>query len=227
MRKVFVKGLLLFLALLSPVIADKVLLLDFDVTRNGKVDMNWLSVIEGKPDASSKGSYAAIVLDREGNTISKTKFSISFYLSETFEELDKRTILMKVPYREDAYNIQIQKNEKTVFQQLIGSVCNRNLKCEKNENYASCPTDCVSGSRDNYCDGIADGKCDPDCASSGDEDCIKAGAKSTEVPPWLIPGTVVLIVVVAAAGLLYLKRKKKPATHETAKPVTSSPKPKK
>jgi len=42
-------------------------------------------------------------------------------------------------------------------------------KCGFPETFKTCPSDCPSGSRDEYCDGVKDGKCDPDC--TGDPDC--------------------------------------------------------
>ena len=35
--------------------------------------------------------------------------------------------------------------------------------CENIENFLTCPNDCPSGSKDNYCDLQRDGVCDPDC----------------------------------------------------------------
>lgn len=43
----------------------------------------------------------------------------------------------------------------------------------RGENYENCPQDCPSGSRDNYCDSIADGICDPDCKAREDIDCLE------------------------------------------------------
>jgi len=53
--------------------------------------------------------------------------------------------------------------------------CNRNDKCEKRlgENYNTCPQDCSSGGKDEYCDGIEDSICDPDCTEKEDPDCEK------------------------------------------------------
>jgi hypothetical protein len=48
-----------------------------------------------------------------------------------------------------------------------------NGMCETGENYANCPKDCKSGSRDGYCDRVKDGVCDQDCKSGEDEDCRK------------------------------------------------------
>lgn len=212
MKKIFALIFMLTVLMISPVFADKVILLDFTIAKDDKVTMNWLSVVEGKPDYAANGNYAAIVLDREGNAISTTPFSISFYTSG-FEELSERNIIMKIPYRNDAYAIKMQKGDKIISQNLIGTVCNNNLKCEASENYASCPTDCISGSRDNYCDGVVDGRCDPDCAVSGDKDCESAESGVvgtggiTETSTWLI--LIVIVIIIAFAVFYFTKGKKK------------------
>jgi hypothetical protein len=197
--------------MVSPVFADKIILMDFDITRDDKVNMNWLSVIEGKPSDSVEGNYSAIVLDRNGNEISKTTFSLSFYLSGAFEELNSKSVLMKIPYREDANVVQIQKDGNTIFNYIIDSVCDYNFKCEGNENYASCPTDCLSGSKDNYCDGEADGRCDPDCAISVDIDCKAATGFATEAVAgisWLILGATLIIIILVVIIFLYFRKRK-------------------
>jgi len=56
--------------------------------------------------------------------------------------------------------------------ELKGGVCGDG-KCVLGENYKNCPTDCPSGSSDNYCDKVKDGICDPDCLPSEDSDCKK------------------------------------------------------
>lgn len=66
---------------------------------------------------------------------------------------------------------------------LFGLKCieNKCLPCgdskcevELGENYKTCPHDCPSGSKDDYCDGVADGICDPDCKElkEFDPDCV-------------------------------------------------------
>jgi hypothetical protein len=55
--------------------------------------------------------------------------------------------------------------------------CNLNLVCDSNENYKSCPQDCKSGGKDNYCDKVSDGICDPDCTFEEDKDCPKKEIK--------------------------------------------------
>ncbi|MCK4492037.1 MAG: hypothetical protein KAU03_05400, partial [Candidatus Altiarchaeales archaeon] len=53
-------------------------------------------------------------------------------------------------------------------------LCNGNYICEiaEGENYLNCPTDCLSGRRDGYCDGVDDGVCDPDCSRREDVNCL-------------------------------------------------------
>lgn len=63
---------------------------------------------------------------------------------------------------------------------------------ELGENYKICPKDCPSGSKDNYCDAIADGKCDPDCEKNQDIDCVKP---STTWIYFLIIGIIIVLVI--------------------------------
>ena len=63
-------------------------------------------------------------------------------------------------------------------EQRVVSFCNNDGSCEpcfegfceNIENFLTCPNDCPSGSRDNYCDLQRDGICDPDCPNY-DFDC--------------------------------------------------------
>ncbi|MEA3254932.1 MAG: DUF333 domain-containing protein [Candidatus Altiarchaeota archaeon] len=48
-----------------------------------------------------------------------------------------------------------------------------NSVCEysRGENQLTCPEDCPSGGKDDYCDRVGDGVCDPDCGGGDDADC--------------------------------------------------------
>ena len=47
-----------------------------------------------------------------------------------------------------------------------------NKVCNVGESYESCPKDCPSGGKDDFCDNVKDGRCDPDCLRQGeDPDC--------------------------------------------------------
>ena len=50
------------------------------------------------------------------------------------------------------------------------TVCGDSM-CGFPETYASCPQDCPSGGRDEYCDAAQGGRCDPDCRGGEDSDC--------------------------------------------------------
>jgi len=73
-------------------------------------------------------------------------------------------------------------------------LCNKNKKCEPNlgENYKTCPQDCPSGGRDDYCDGRADGICDPDCTEKEDPNC----KKPSMLWVYIIVGTVIIVLLV-------------------------------
>lgn len=85
--------------------------------------------------------------------------------------------------------------------------------CDASESYKSCPKDCPSGRRDNYCDGIKDNICDPDCRSEQDVDCpavkpiTKKAPSLDKIIPLLIYGLIVVIIII---GILVYLRKKQP-----------------
>lgn len=43
--------------------------------------------------------------------------------------------------------------------------------CTIGETFQNCPSDCLSGGKDGYCDSVSDGICDPDCRQNQDPDC--------------------------------------------------------
>jgi len=77
----------------------------------------------------------------------------------------------KEGYKTAEETVQFAVIEKEASIPLTG--CNNNKKCEPSldENYKTCPQDCPSGTKDNYCDKISDGICDTDCDKKDDPDC--------------------------------------------------------
>ena len=63
------------------------------------------------------------------------------------------------------YIITMNGINKTVSFCNNDGICQPCLEwpCENIENFLTCPNDCPSGSKDNYCDLQRDGICDPDC----------------------------------------------------------------
>lgn len=147
--------------------------IDFLISQNDSVEFLSTSVVERERiTPSEQGSYTIRLLDNKGNILVERNFDVSFerYGTRiTFEDIVPKTLVL--PYSSDIKKIVLLHNNKIIFKKEEMIFCNNNSKCEQNENYLSCPSDCPSGSKDGYCDEIRDGKCDPDCASKDDYDC--------------------------------------------------------
>jgi len=91
-------------------------------------------------------------------------------------------------------------------------LCNKNKKCEPSlgENYKTCPQDCPSGSKDNYCDKVPDGICDPDCTENEDSDC----KKPSMLWIYIIGGTVIIVLL-----FLFLTRIRRGRKIESSKQI--------
>lgn len=83
---------------------------------------------------------------------------------------------LKKGYRPITETMQFSVIEENVIILDIQE-CSLNYICENNENYGTCPNDCSSGGRDNFCDKVNDGICDPDCNHEEDLDCPKEEIK--------------------------------------------------
>ncbi|MBW3015260.1 hypothetical protein KY330_02460 [Candidatus Woesearchaeota archaeon] len=73
------------------------------------------------------------------------------------------------------FSVIEEEPEITIIQ-----ACNSNLICDGSENYLTCPSECKSGSKDSYCDGVSDDRCDPDCDAVTDPDCKEVEEKVLE-----------------------------------------------
>ena len=94
------------------------------------------------------------------------------------------------------------------------SRCNANGICDDNENYKTCPLDCLSGEADGYCDKMSDDRCDPDCME-GDYDCkvleeeeTQAGLKEKVIPYITIIISSILILTLIAIIIIYSRFRK-------------------
>ena len=94
--------------------------------------------------------------------------------------------------------------------ELRGGICGDG-RCVLGENYKNCPTDCPSGSSDNYCDKVKDGICDPDCLPAEDPDCkteIKIKPQQNTIRYFLLGGVIVIISLLILF-IVWKKKKKK------------------
>lgn len=98
----------------------------------------------------------------------------------------------------------IVDSQRLEFRVLFGERnCEVNGFCGGNENYGTCPIDCKSGMKDDYCDRIIDGICDPDCEGK-DLDCK---IKEREEKKILTSFLIILFIIVIMFYILKLKKK--------------------
>lgn len=92
-------------------------------------------------------------------------------------------------------NGMIVDSQRLEFMVLLGEKkCKIDGFCIGDENYGTCPNDCKSGMKDNYCDMVIDKICDPDCENK-DLDCKIKENEQKKVIIYLIL-LVVLIVII-------------------------------
>jgi hypothetical protein len=97
-----------------------------------------------------------------------------YFPTETKNLSTETTLVIIFPYFRNAKIVEIYNPNNTIAVVIDVSkyaTCNHDNVCGLNENYNTCPEDCPSGSRDEYCDGIKDGRCDLDCIPEKDVDC--------------------------------------------------------
>lgn len=165
---------------------------------NGNLSYGNVKLLETPENLNTKseiGDYQLTVFSFEDKPLYETKFSFSLEIvssppEEWFDDegnqiyfpnatgkeklkLEKASIVLFIPYFDDV------KNAKVFYDGILKlnidlsnfSICNHNSICENKESFKTCPTDCPSGSMDDYCDKVNDGVCDPDCLSGQDSDC--------------------------------------------------------
>lgn len=185
MRKLFYISLIvIFLFSFSLAHAEsKVFIIEFEVDKNDNVTMKNIITREGLPTYFPMlGNYTLRLLDKSNNVKESASFDIEFYIvtpppTPKIVEINKSSLLIGLPYSEEAKKVQLLHNKKIIFERSI-EVCNNNTICEQSlgENFLSCPQDCHSGSQDGLCDKVIDKICDPDCSKLNitalDVDCV-------------------------------------------------------
>jgi hypothetical protein len=149
---------------LSMVAAEKYYVLDITKTFSG-LSLNNIVVeeIDGTPENIGSGDYQAMVLS-DGEEIFSTFTSI----------LDNEGQKVYIPYFRKADRVEIKNTaQDTLISIDVGSYSDRcgDKICQKHESFESCPADCTSGDKDEYCDRLREGICDPDCFLALDPDC--------------------------------------------------------
>ena len=144
-----------------------------------------------KSVGKNSNTYEAIIEDFNG----KTLYTMFFYINRGFIgppaiggeqpnyiEQDDLNFALILPYFKNGSYIKIFSPKKKLLLKVDVSVfantCGDGV-CQRQENYKTCPQDCSSGGKDNYCDKVKDGICDPDCKMGEDPDCVGHLVKPT------------------------------------------------
>jgi hypothetical protein len=119
---------------------------------------------------------------------------------ESVERLSESVTDLAIPYFENAEKMNIYDKNKAKVLEIDISVFSESCgdgKCQFHESFESCPKDCGSGLKDDYCDRVEDGICDPDCKpESLDPDCTISSEKEVGKFPWAYIILIALLVVV-------------------------------
>ncbi len=121
-----------------------------------------------------------------GNIFDETGKQIIIPEFESIQDTNDAYIELYVPYFHNGKELRVYDSSRTLLAKTsiahFADLCGDNI-CQESESYESCPSDCLSGSADDYCDRAADKICDPDCAEERDVDCLVEGAKLFERAP--------------------------------------------
>lgn len=129
--------------------------------------------LEGLVDISkSYASFQVVVTTKQ--SVGNTSYTLRFYNNTDMIALfivngTDKSLLFTVPYNKDFKSVEIRRDDKILLFIPL-NLCNHNNICDLNENYYSCPEDCL-GALDNVCINTTDSVCDPDCGLK-DKDCI-------------------------------------------------------
>jgi hypothetical protein len=180
------KKVLFFLLLLVPFcLAEQQQILFTQITffnSSQAPELDSVTLLKGYPTPSGTGPYTLTLFDKTGNQLYSNSFSISFDISIIRVENEFKSVNEKfsIPYFKNS-RLVLTKNGEVIFDKEVDLIiCNNNLKCEPNENFASCPNDCAKDSKDNYCDSATDSICDPDCYEGVDYDCYLLKVQENE-----------------------------------------------
>ena len=147
-----------------------------------RAELDEVSLLVGNPTQEAifgKYDFSLLVQDSESNVIQTIDFSPNFLLPESSVIVNIAHKSFSLPYTNNIKTIRmLYEGKELVSVDLQPLLCNRDLECSGFENYLSCPSDCPSGSKDNFCDKKEDNICDPDCFI-GDIDCYSYPKYST------------------------------------------------
>ncbi len=151
--------------------------LEFRISENGTFSLLSSGVGDGyftQPTQAepSNRTYLLQVYSANNTLLYNQTFRPEFLAFDVEVQPTSVIVNLAVPYLEDAATFKITKMDATpVFAMDVSDTfCNKNGICDASENYLSCSSDCPSGSKDGYCDGLKDSMADMDCSTWQDPD---------------------------------------------------------
>ncbi len=161
-------------------IVKRVIDVNLSVYQDGRVEEERITLTAGRPTKYMQGGkdYTVSVLDKGGKVLWSRSFNVYFdYSGPVYDGKDysdvkyaKVPVHFKIPYTRTARTLKLNRGKKTLYTRTL-DFCNKNGRCDKTENYLTCPQDCPMKEKDGLCLNRADGICDPDCREGVDQDC--------------------------------------------------------
>lgn len=224
--KILIFSALLVMALLPSIAIaqqDKFYQLDLFYD-NDTIQLKNIIVLPGSiSQATQKGNYEIKLSAFSSNILYTSSFSIPVSIrGEEFDpatgtfaskviQSDKLNFTLNIPYFSNGKTINIYyPNSTKVLKIDVGyfaQTCPDKI-CQPHESYESCPADCPSGGKDDYCDAVKDKICDPDCLPAQDSDCITS-QKFKGTGLYLIVGIAVATFGLTAFTYWRMKRRRR------------------
>ncbi len=174
MKKMLFLLIIISVLAVPTVLAEPVLKIGFDISKNGNISDFSAVVIDGRPLPKNEGDCTVLIHDSDDMVIWTSGYDLDFFIFDAGETVDIMRYSDKIPYSSDMEKISVIYNGAVVFSSELG-LCNKDGSCDGDENYLSCPEDCPLNEKDNVCISKADYVCDPDCLEGYDPDCIVIG----------------------------------------------------
>lgn len=229
--------LLLAVCLIQQACAEtpgKILILDFVACADGRIGNMTYSVDYGIPIVPpvSETDYLLRIYDVNGKVSYSAYFQPGFEIIDTGSQAnalrDYAQVRLRIPYYETTRRITITVKGNESYSLDLSPLCDRDGRCDPEENRLSCFQDCGNDSKGGYCDPSKDGVCDTDCMPGWDVDCLSrenwteasrpVTTITTETTPampaptrgessiW--PYVTVLSLLSLAAALFFIRRRK-------------------
>ena len=198
MKRLIVMLIVLFLATLAHAAPQTSLLVTLTFLPDGSAQIDDVHVsFAGIDQQVARPLSDSLELIIEDKTYFATFIPVTFAQMDTIP-LPTMTVSKHLPYFGNKGTLRVARNNKTLAEFDLSTLCNNDGRCQEFENGVSCHADCDVRSVDNICQPYSDTACDPDCAKGLDIDCERPLLPTRDVltPIILLAGLVIAILVI-------------------------------